>query len=511
MGKIITRNRLGLVLTLLLTLHLSSWNLQAQNIQVPQLDSISIEVDKPILAWLPNTDNTLGYIIIRHDWNGSTFIWQVIDTVFGINQTTYTDVAVDACSASQWYRLFAYGQGVNNNSLWSDTLKTILLEEPILDICENSVFLQWSAYENMIPELDGYQVLASESGGPFFEVTTTEPGRTFYRFRNLVQNTLYSFKVRAFNPGMSRTSSSCEKTLKSYTPKQPEHIFIRYATVDNNDHIKVEWVADETAPISKFKILRSIDGFNYDTISEISDLSNYNPAKIYIDEEADFNSQSYFYQIRACDSCGVDTLASANIAKTIHLSGYPSLSGTTNQLEWSAYEGWDRTEVEEYIIYRKVDDVPNPVGPLTTLPGSTTSYTDDVSNLSNLEGSFSYYVEAIENDGFNGYEDIKDQSLSNEIIIEQDTKVIIPNAFTPGLPPDDIFKPIVAFIDLEGYQLSIFNKWGQMLYKTTDPNGGWDGRFNGEFVPTDAYVYLIVYRTPEGQTIEERGTVTAVR
>jgi gliding motility-associated-like protein len=182
-----------------------------------------------------------------------------------------------------------------------------------------------------------------------------------------------------------------------------------------------------------------------------------------------------------------------------------------NQLEWNAYEGWDRNEVQEYNVYRKVDGVPNPTGPLATVDGLTTSYIDDVSNLSNVEGSFSYFVEAVENDGFNGFEDFKDQSRSNEIIIEQETKVIIPNAFTPGLPPDDVFKPLVAFIDLEGYQLSIFNKWGQMIFQTTDPTRGWDGRYNGEFVPTDAYVYLIVYRTPEGQTIEERGTVTALR
>jgi len=502
----------GIIGILLLALLLAGFRSHAQNIQIPVLDSISIEDENPVMSWFPNTDNTLGYGIIRHEWNGSTFIWEVIDTVVGINETFYKDEAVSACEASQWYRIFAYGAGVNNNSLWSDTLKTILLEDPILDICENSIFLQWSAYENMVPELTGYQVLASESGGPFFEITSTAPDRTFYRFRNLAQNTLYTFKIRAYNSDKSRTSTSCELTLKSYTPKQPEHIFIRYATVENNEYVKIEWVADETAPISKFKVLRSDDGIAFDTLSEIIDLTNYNPAKVYIDQLADFNSQSYYYQIRACDSCGLDTLASANIAQTIYLQGYPSLSGTMNQLEWNAYGGWDLTEVEEYNIYRKVDGVPNPNGILATVPAGITTYTDDVSGLSNLEGTFSYYVEAIENDGSNGFEDFKDQSLSNEVTIEQETMVLIPNAFGPNLaPPDNIFKPLMAFIDTEGYQLSIFNKWGQQLFNTTDPEGYWDGKYNGEYVPTDAYVYLIVYRTPEGETIEERGTVTVLR
>jgi gliding motility-associated-like protein len=513
MTKINRYRKTGIVLIFLTAMLFSGFTLHAQkDIQTPVLDSISIDGDVPILAWFPNTDNTQGYGIIHHQWNGSTFIWEVIDTVFGINQTSYRDESVSACEASQWYRIFAYGAGVNNNSLWSDTLKTILLEPPLLDICENSIFLQWSAYENMIPNLAGYQVFASESDGPFFEVAATQPGRTFYRFRNLAQNTLYSFKIRAYNADKSRTSTSCELTLKSYTPKQPEHIFIRYATVEDNEHIKIEWVADETAPISKFKILRSDDGITFDTLSEITDLTNYNPAKVYIDQFADFNSQSYYYQIRACDSCGVDTLASANIAQTIFLTGYPSLTGTQNQLEWNTYGGWDGTGIQEYNIYRKVDDgqyLPLPINPL---PGNTTSYIDEVSNQSNLKGTFSYYVEAIENNGSNGYEDFKDQSLSNEVTIEQQTTVLIPNAFGPNLvPPDNTFKPLMAFIDLEGYQLSIFNKWGQQLFNTTDPEGYWDGKFNGDYVPTDAYVYLIVYRTPEGQTIEKRGTVTVLR
>jgi gliding motility-associated-like protein len=64
---------------------------------------------------------------------------------------------------------------------------------------------------------------------------------------------------------------------------------------------------------------------------------------------------------------------------------------------------------------------------------------------------------------------------------------------------------------MDDFQLSIFNKWGQMIFQTTDRTNGWDGKSNGEYVPTDAYVYLVIYKTPEGQTVEERGTVTVLR
>ena len=496
---------------LFLPLFFSSFDSAAQLMQTPQWDSISITSNHhPILSWFPNTDNTVGYVIIRRDWNGSTFIWHDIDTVVGITQTHYIDQKVNACDSSRWYRLFAYGQGTNNNSLWSDTLRTIYLAPPEWNVCESTVFLQWSSYMHMIPDLAGYRILASESGGPFFEIASVGPAETSYTLRqNLQQNTLYSFRVRAFNGGSSRTSSSCAVTLETHTPQQPDSVYIRYVTVENNDHIKLEWVANTTAPISKYKILRSVDKMTWDNIGDLTDLTGYDPDKEFIDATADFQIQSYYYQIRTCDSCGVDTLASDNIARTIQLTGFPTLTGDENMLKWNEYEGWKNTGVEEYKIYRSVDN-----GSWTEIdqvsPG-TTFYTDDVSGFTGNLGTFRYYVEAFENDGSSGFENFKDQSRSNEITIEQETRVIIPNAFTPGKPPNDLFKPLLAFIDVNGYSFSIYNKWGQMIFSTDDPSEGWDGTYKGEYVPTDAYVYLIVYRTPEGQTIEKRGTVTVVR
>jgi len=510
MTRLFKHTRPGIVFILLIIFHLFHGNLFAQ-LQTPQVDSISIYNGSPKIAWFPNTDNTLGYPILKFSFDGFIYNWKEIDTVWGATSTFYYDSTVNACEENPPYKLYASWTGNPNNSNWSKTLRTIYLRKPELDKCNNSIKLSWTPYLNMIPELTGYQILAKENNGPFYEAGETLSQDTTFVHQSLIDGVTYTYMIRAFNPDKSRTSSSCERSLKVKTLKLPEHIFVRYATVENNEHIKIEWVADEAAPISIFKILRSEDGNNFAVIGEIYDTTNFNPAKIFIDETADFNAQSYYYQIRACDSCQVDMLASENIARTIHLTGAPSLSGTSNLLEWNEYEGWDRTGIEGYNIYRKVDNVPNPSGILVTLPAGSNSYTDDVSGLSNLEGSFNYVVEAVENDGSNGFEDFKDRSKSNEIIIEQETKVIIPNAFTPGLPPNDVFKPLIAFIDLEGYQFSIFNKWGQMLYKTTDPTQGWDGQYKGGFVPADAYVYLIVYRTPEGQTIEKRGTVTVVR
>ena len=65
-----------------------------------------------------------------------------------------------------------------------------------------------------------------------------------------------------------------------------------------------------------------------------------------------------------------------------------------------------------------------------------------------------------------------------------------PNAFTPdGDGINDIYK-ITAF-NYEGYTLSIYDRFGQQLFKTKDSTFGWDGKFNSKESPIGIYVYKI--------------------
>jgi gliding motility-associated-like protein len=39
--------------------------------------------------------------------------------------------------------------------------------------------------------------------------------------------------------------------------------------------------------------------------------------------------------------------------------------------------------------------------------------------------------------------------------------------------------------------MRIFDRWGKQIFFTTDPNLGWDGKYNGELVPQGVYYYII--------------------
>jgi len=82
----------------------------------------------------------------------------------------------------------------------------------------------------------------------------------------------------------------------------------------------------------------------------------------------------------------------------------------------------------------------------------------------------------------------------------------MPNAFSPDdNGQNDEFKPVTQRTTLEPYKLLIFNRWGQLVFESSDPERGWDGTFNGESCPAGSYSYLLQYREAE---IESSGIKT---
>lgn len=75
--------------------------------------------------------------------------------------------------------------------------------------------------------------------------------------------------------------------------------------------------------------------------------------------------------------------------------------------------------------------------------------------------------------------------------------VYLPTSFTPnGDGKNDIYKPII-FGDVHAYEFSIFDRWGQMIFTSTDPQEGWDGTFKGEKAPQDVYVVKVKYKNDQ--------------
>ncbi len=72
--------------------------------------------------------------------------------------------------------------------------------------------------------------------------------------------------------------------------------------------------------------------------------------------------------------------------------------------------------------------------------------------------------------------------------------IFVPNAFTPGNRDgqNDIFKPVTND-HVDGYEFLVFNRWGQLIFSSNNPNEGWDGTYNGSVVQMDVYTYQLSY------------------
>ena len=89
--------------------------------------------------------------------------------------------------------------------------------------------------------------------------------------------------------------------------------------------------------------------------------------------------------------------------------------------------------------------------------------------------------------------------------------IYVPNVFSPnGDRHNDYFRmTAVGITDI--YFFRIFNRYGQLVYNSTNPKEGWDGTINGQPQPTGTYVWVVKGKDFTGQLHEKKGTFMLVR
>jgi gliding motility-associated-like protein len=87
---------------------------------------------------------------------------------------------------------------------------------------------------------------------------------------------------------------------------------------------------------------------------------------------------------------------------------------------------------------------------------------------------------------------------------------LLPNAFTPnGDGKNDCFG-VSTWGNVSNLKLQIFNRWGELVFSTTDPNKCWDGTYKGVQQPLSVFIYQISADTFCGP-VQRNGTVTLIR
>ena len=144
---------------------------------------------------------------------------------------------------------------------------------------------------------------------------------------------------------------------------------------------------------------------------------------------------------------------------------------------------------------------------------------DFMDGNANLAEYAYYFVDdfSVENIPLEHLEVGNDRDLPQDFVphVDSEFPFFVPNAFTPdGNGNNDSFAIIVGQRDLK-FTITVFDRWGNQIYKAVNGNPEWDGKCNGEPCPSDIYVWHVQYlkKDAKGKEVssEETGTIHLIR
>lgn len=88
----------------------------------------------------------------------------------------------------------------------------------------------------------------------------------------------------------------------------------------------------------------------------------------------------------------------------------------------------------------------------------------------------------------------------------------IPTAFTPNNDgKNDIFRLVTDYEQISSFSMTIYNRWGQMIFETNNAETGWNGDINGEPALRGYYSWKIIYSVNNDPPVEKNGSVMLLR
>ena len=121
--------------------------------------------------------------------------------------------------------------------------------------------------------------------------------------------------------------------------------------------------------------------------------------------------------------------------------------------------------------------------------------------------------------GITSNENIRYVIVSEDTIVAhfkpQPFAIYIPNSFSPNNDGiNDVFLVSGNALDIEVFDLTIFNRWGQVVFHSTDPRIAWTGEFNnGEYYgDTSVYLYRLTVKSVfDVESRELSGSIQLIR
>jgi gliding motility-associated-like protein len=498
--RIYLKNKAKAVLLVALAL-LPFW-VHAQLPDIPDLIRVTVDhSDNGVLIqWNPSEDTDIRfYQLYKMDANGDfIFLFAFMPSTLeykhmtsGLKNLAYAVTALDSAG---------------NESIFSDNFHRAVATTVEFDLCTEANIVQWTAYEGWEGYISGYKVFGGIVGNPLAELTFVPASITSFSHTGVVDNTDYIYYIETVNLNQTSSLSPLDTVSVSY-PEAPSYLTIDHVNVLDEATVEIQYSADISGAVNSFRLLRR--GNPGSPFTDLDTRWNVTGSTQVVQDQFLTASHTYQYLVESVfqpDGCGSSLVISqSNQGNSILLVN--EINDQMLTLNWTPYETYE-SGLAGYIIQRMNEsgafvDIAS-VGPLTT------QWQESIQSLLNgyQVGEIQYRVIALSNPNGGG---IEEQSISNISTAVVETHMQVPSAFTPG--SNDInseFKPLMDFAPRE-YVMIVVDRGGRKMFETTDPDEGWDGRFQGgSFVNEAVYVYHIEYTDFTGLFMSYTGNVTVL-
>lgn len=504
--------------TIIVIILFVSLQISAQNLQTPEILSVSVDTvtGRPVVKWKVDDPSLIdGYVVKRliydgvgvmpDTYNNVAVIDNPLTTVWEDNSTDYSTFA-DPENRVEIYRVAAFvNDGTQKKySLMSDEMSTMQIFAEY-DKCRNTFDISSTYIKGVTPECYYFRTGNGGAGERFAVVTHSDSPDGLIHVDAQQFDEHFTNRTFSVEAVLSNGQSSFSPIITLVVPeiKIPDIMKVESVSVNDQNTLDITVNVSGSQDVTKTELIRRLVVGSGDDTDTLELPVSTNGKYLITDPNADVTTR-YDYLIAVYGECGTPIELSYS-AQNIVLE-VSSDDATTNHLSWNCPPGYS---APSFTIF-SIDDN----GERTILDNVSldTEYTHSLSNIiansNHNTGKFCYQVllsDLSSSQSDNAVE------YSNIVCVDREPVLFVPNAINPDADILDnrYFRPRSGF--LNNFKMSIYNKRGELLFTTTDPEQGWDGKNrSGKLYPPDAYVYVISFKTASGKTKQQSGFVNLV-
>ncbi|UXP31748.1 gliding motility-associated C-terminal domain-containing protein [Reichenbachiella agarivorans] len=262
------------------------------------------------------------------------------------------------------------------------------------------------------------------------------------------------------------------------------------SSINLENEVVLNWSAPNTGdiPFRQYIVQKNINNRSWRYLATAKDTT-------YIDDDADFFG-THSYRITYDDDCGNEATPSP-FTNPIILK-QTAARGKIVSYEWNKYETWTEG-IRKYTIER-IDSAGNVLEEYPVLSGRQKDIEFAVNDLE--EKYIRVRAESLDEEPKFTYSNVIESRLK--------TQMYLPKAFTPdgdNLNDRFVAKGPAVF----DFHMEIYNRWGILIYQTSDLLNGWDGTIKGDKQLEGTYIYKIYFKDGVGKNYNQTGSFLLLR